>query len=211
MPVKLKRHFAHLDAIQRMLGLKNWLWEYMVLGDPKASWDRISRYGLLRVEGNGRWSAYKTAEMIKEVAGWPLAAPDMGHAYSSGPRQGLELLYPEALALQGKNDATAIRQLDWLSEVHAQKHKAPLEQCETTLCDFHSLVNGHYYVGHDIDQMMVQLAKAGDGPLIQAAWRARRKVFSDSYRGEAGGWHGVDRERCRAFKETGRILLRSRS
>lgn len=212
MPSKLRAHLDHLGSLQVMHnGLSRWLWDLTVPGDPVKSWVNVSRFGLMRVTGNGRWSSYKTAEMLKEVAGWALAAPDMGHAHSSGPRRGLELLYPELARFSDRNDQAAIDLLDQVSAKHAADHRAPIEQAETTLCDFNSLVKGDYYVGHDIDKMQAQLIRAGNGPLIQAAWRARRKVLPGPYLGELNGWEGVDRERCKAYRDTGQILTRRAS
>jgi hypothetical protein len=202
---------AHLDHLHRLAsannGLDKWLWEYVLPGRPVESWETISRM-VMRVTGNGRWAAYKTTEMIKEVAGWPLEAPDMGHAYSTGPRRGLELLYPELRRVADSNDRVTIALLDRVSANLAAEMRAPLEQCETTLCDFHSLVKGRYYVGHDIDQMQTQLLRAGGGPLINAAGRARARVLPPAYLGEVNGWSGIDLDRCRVFAETGKILLR---
>lgn len=210
MPAKLRVHLDHLHHLDQVnSGLSRWLWDFVVPGDPVQSWVNVSRFGLMRVNGNGRWSSYKTAEMLAEVAGWPLAAPDMGHAHSTGPRRGLELLYPELRRFADRNDQATIDLLDQVSAKLARDHRASLNHCETTLCDFHSLTEGNYYVGHDIDQMQSQLARTS-GPLVNAAWRARRKVLPRPYLGELNYWEGVDRERCRVFKDTGKVALRSR-
>ena len=64
------------------------------------------------------------------------------------------------------------------------------ERLETVLCDFHSMVKGRYYVGHDIDQMLEQAEKAPPAirDLILAA---RAATLPERYLGEVQGWSGV--------------------
>jgi Alpha-glutamyl/putrescinyl thymine pyrophosphorylase clade 2 len=171
---------------------------------PRAgSWDALTAR-LRELPGNGRWAAYKAAEMLQKVCGYAVTAPDMGHAHSSGPRHGLALLYP---GIPEGNSPADIARLDAISAALAAGLPAPVEEAETTLCDFHAMHGGRYYPGHDIDVMLAQLIAVQSG-LTAAFLAARRAVLPPAYLGEIHGWSGVDRGRCRAYRDTGQIRER---
>jgi len=207
-PRKLQRHLQSLAAIADQHGtLDAWL-RRAVVDDPRRSWRRIQ--DLLRQPwGNGRWAAYKTGEMLTKVNDLPLAPTDMGHQNGSGSRHGLALFYPKAPA--GNRDRD-IAYLDRLSDEIVERLRlagvaATIETTETSLCDFHSLVCGRYYVGYDIDAMLQQL-DAVPSNLTQRALAARAKHIPVEYLGEYGGWRTVDKQRARAYRDRQRLLLR---
>lgn len=208
----LQVHLDHLAHIAyRYDGLSNWI--SVKLGDdPLENWRQVAGH-LMKVDGNGRWAAFKTCEMLAEVCGYPLEAPDMGHANSTGPRDGMDLLFPEARTLIGnrgdviaKLDELSLILVDTLGQMGAQ---ATLATAETTLCDFHSLYAGRYYPGLDIDEMQKQLDRA---PLSldmrEVAAMARREELPAAYVGELNGRTGVDTARKRVYHLTGEILER---
>lgn len=187
-------------------------WMTRELGDdPVANW-AVATERLMRVDGNGRWAAYKTCEMLAQVCELPLRAPDMGHRGSTGPRQGLALLYPGASATG--NTATVIAQLDGYSTqlvkaLQARGLSASLETAETTLCDFHSMVHGRYYPGLDIDVMQEQLTRAPlSASMLNAAGLARERSLPHAYLGEMHARDRPERERKSHYKRTGEILTR---
>jgi len=205
-------HLHHLDNIAiRYNGLSTWVQE-LITDDPVSNWTYVSTR-LMEVDGNGRWSAFKTCEMLAEVCGMPLRAPDMGHANSSGPRQGLELLYPATQYLKG-NRPGVIAALNVTSnllvwELQARGAEASLETAETTLCDFHSLAEGRYYPGLDIDVMQEQVQRAPMNEWMRGiALAARRATLPEPYLGELHGRTGPDRARKRVYKLTGEIVTR---
>jgi hypothetical protein len=207
----LRVHLTDLHRIAEMTqGLSHWV-EQSMTGDPVANWNRLNR-NLQIVAGNGRWAAFKTCEMLAEVCGMPLRAPDMGHANSSGPRLGLGLLYPEA-RMKG-NRAEVLQRLNELSAelvtaLRKSGAEVSLETAETTLCDFHSMVEGRYYPGLDIDVMQEQLALAPLSPEMRdVAYRARDDVLPEAYLGEVRGWEGPDAKRKRVYRVTGEIATR---
>jgi hypothetical protein len=158
---------------------------------------------VMALHGNGRWAGYKTAEMFQKVCDFPIAATDAGHRYSSGPRKGLALLFDWTPTGQ---DDESIRALDTLTEALAGAlGEDDVAQVETSLCDFASLVGGHYYLGHDIDQMQAQLAGIPEGHEV---WASRRAELPPNYLGELHGWSRVDTARCRVFAETGEVVVR---
>ncbi len=195
---------AHLNSISRM-------------ADEIGEWCRAAEsvgWGVLiewlsMINGNGRWAAYKTAEMFQHVLPLWIEAPDMGHAHSSGPRKGLALLYRD---LPKGDGAGVVRHLDRLSGevVNALRwpdHRVTLSEAETSLCDFHSLVGGRYYVGHDIDKMQEQLTAVPSG-LSSLAFSARSASLPHPYLGELHGRTGVDRARRTVYRDTGKIVTR---
>jgi hypothetical protein len=224
----LNRHLASLAEIAHAEGsLEAWItgWETA----PETPDERMAAYRIVRDVklrqpwGNGRWAAYKTAEILQKVNGLPLQATDMGNDDSTGPRQGLELLF-------GKPEGSAAEQLETLDklgvvvmdtlndELRGWLHSHPvfmlrgdvtIDEVETMLCDFHALVDGRYYVGHDIDQMHDQLKRSKAQQFMWNAWRARREIFEPRWLAEVVGRDpAVEPDRKRAYAELGIILTR---
>lgn len=158
---------------------------------------------------NGRWAAFKWSEILKKVHGWHLAAPDMRMEFCSGPKAGLMDMFnltrdPGVMMLNEYGeilrDCAARQGLDipdW-------------ETLETVLCNFHSLRNGRYYIGHDIDELQAVIEHS---PLTvnQRAWLyAARGVLPAEYRGELNGWQGIDKAANRLYRDAGVIHARGR-
>jgi hypothetical protein len=208
VPKKLEIHFNSLCGIaDGNNGLSGWVDNY-IRPNPTASWNSVAE-ALTQPIGNGRWAAYKTSEMLWKVNNYDMAAPDMGHAHSSGPRQGLEILFS---GLPTGNKPSDVRILDSASDVTIKRLSsygitAAMEEAETSLCDFHALVEGRYYVGHDIDQMLEQLYKV-PSDLSSLALDARSQVFDHAYLGELNNWQGIQKERKRIYRDTKVVALR---
>jgi hypothetical protein len=196
-PIALARHWLSvLDAIEQ------WGSAYALLCAP--SWAELTAR-LTGIHGNGRWAAYKAAEMAQKVLDVPVTVPDAAHADSSGPRKGLSLvLGPQPV----DNGVDTIRQLDTLTtELAHDLRETDLGYVETSLCDFHSLAEGRYYLGHDIDQMLGQLYEV---PTISTSptLLARRHSLPDAYLGEVHGWRGIWSDRRQVFARSGYIMER---
>lgn len=199
-------HRPKQPLIDHLLGLPKsmpdgvWSWaEGSAVGDtPEARWTALID-ALLKIQGNGRWAAYKTAEMLQKVCGLDIQAPDAGHKFSSGPRKGLRLLDPDT---PEDNSRDSIEYLDFVTETWAEILQEPdIAQVETSLCDFNSLVGGRYYLGHDIDSMLAAWNHPTVGQYVpEAAWAARRETFSEEFLGEVGNWAGVRRELKNGYK-----------
>jgi hypothetical protein len=210
----LAEHLSDLHHIaEKYNGLSAWTRTY-ITEHPVDSWIAMTD-ALMDVNGNGRWAAYKTCEMLAEVCGLPLEAPDMGHANSSGPRAGLGVLYPDTLELRG-NRPSVIRLLDVQSAALVKTLRglgleAGVATAETTLCDFRSLCEGRYYAGLDIDVMLEQLLRAPlSAGMLEMALRARRLELPEAYLGERAEfrWRGPDRVRKQVYRRTGEIVER---
>jgi hypothetical protein len=206
----------HLKSLQTAEaghgGFLNWL-TFRLGDDVKSNWNLVTER-LMRINGNGRWAAFKTCEMLAEVCGLPLEAPDMGHANSSGPRQGLALLYPETAKLIGnRSDVIESLNIDSAVLVHDMQGlgaDVSLATAETTLCDFHSMVEGRYYCGLDIDVMQEQLFAAPlSDEMRHIAYLAREATLPHEYLGEyEDRWRGADRVRKQVYRKTGEIVER---
>lgn len=199
------RQFArHWDDLVRHVdragGPRAWL-------TPSATgtkgWAMLT-HRIMDVHGNGRWAAYKLCEIAEKVLGVPITAPDAGHAYSSGPRKGLALLTEIPT---GNSDAD-VALLDKITEsLRRYLGERDVAQVETSLCDFHSAYKGRYYIGRDIDEQLHHLHQV-PSDFTALALAARSRAFAPSYLGEVGGWDGVDRDRCKVYRDTGRIVTR---
>jgi holo-[acyl-carrier-protein] synthase len=62
-------------------------------------------------------------------------------------------------------------------------------------------------IGEDLDAMLEEIKRQPNG-LTELALEARSNVFPHRYLGEKMGWEGVDKARLKAYKETGKILIR---
>lgn len=208
--VERRGHRDRLQLAKHLLALPyvlpDGLYAYVDQGET-WNWRRLNDR-LAGIPGNGRWAAYKTAEMLQKVAGAPVIATDAGHRYSSGPRKGLADLFGDRVPL-GQN-VSAVQRLDRMTAALGDHLGEPdVAQVETSLCDFHSVIMGHYYLGHDIDSMQSALhdrRAAVRGSLADDAWQARSEVFDHRLLGEHQGWNGVRADRKRAYRDTGRLL-----
>lgn len=157
------------------------------------------------VWGNGRWSTFKCAELLQQVHNYSIKAPDMRLQFCSGPKDGLCKMF-------GLRSTTSVSLMNRCAEVLREEFLehdlyVSWEQLETILCDFNSLCNGHYYVGHDIDQMQEQLSQ--DSPLVRVFYSARLATLPNEYLGEVNGWSGVDKERKKVYAQVHKVSLRA--
>jgi hypothetical protein len=150
----------------------------------------------------GPWASYKFVDLLAHVHFYQITAPDIGvggNAKTAGPVSGL-------VALTGADWKSclnpALQQRLYEKSIDAFVPFGGIEEMETALCDFNSLCEGRYYVGHDIDQMMGQLDPSS------SFWAHRRTAIPERYLGEVRGWMGVDRARKRYYLDTGTIYAR---
>lgn len=199
---RFSEHISALGMIHKRYG--SWekaLWPAEE-ASPQRRWLTVEER-LRSVRGNGRWAAYKTGEMLKTVAGWDLQPTDAGHDWSTGPRQGLTDLFPELAGHDG-HDPQTVRILDGYTQQLVEATGHPVEQVETHLCDWHSTLRGHYYVGHDIDLMLAHL---GHSPkhVQELVLAARADSFDAMWLGEVNGWPGIRKELNRLHKDEGTL------
>ena len=201
VPVQLHAHWRSLLAdVERKGGPREWLTPTSPGVDGwREMFDRA-----LGIHGNGRYFAYKVAEVSQKVIGARITAPDAGHAHSTGPRRGLA----DLTTVPRGNTPAAIARLDRITEqVAAAVGDPDIAQVETSLCAWQAVAAGRCYMGLYIDEQLEEL-HAVTSDLSEAAWAARASSIPAAYLGEAGGWRGVQRERCGVYRNTGRILER---
>jgi hypothetical protein len=170
--------------------------------NAEEGWHLIQgRFQLLKYAGP--WAGYKWADLLKNVHDFPITASGIGGGRSetAGPIPGMVLLTKlpwETCAFSGRAQRDLLKM-----SIDAGVPFTGLDQLETALCDFNSLVKGMYYVGKDIDEMMPSLRRA---EASQEFWVARKEVFEPRYLGEVGGWDGVRPELKAVFKERREVL-----
>lgn len=169
------------------------------------------------IKYNGRWASYKWGDLSRYVLGVPVAADGMGADEATGPCDGMGVLFgmPRAEARAKKMaQAWEDRAVNLAEELTARLgYPVAVDQVETLLCDFHSLVDGAYYCGHDIDLMLWNLLKIdrADGLTQQAfddVMAARHEALPHNYLGELHGWDRPDPKLMRAYKDRGEIVHR---
>lgn len=186
--IKFARHIDSLNTNAARFGsLRSFLLPQH--DHPSVRWLALQeRLGTLY--GNGRWAGYKTGEIADTVLGWRCPPPDAGHAHSSGPRHGLADLFPDTAPLTDNGPRT-LAVLDAYTDELVRQSGLPVAQVETALCDWHSVLQRRYYVGHDIDQQLEQTGRADNERVREEIMRARAAVFDDRWRGEVCDWRGV--------------------
>ena len=157
----------------------------------------------------GRWAAFKWLDLLEHVSDVPVRAPDMRLQFCSGPRQALEELY--LCACSDRQDPEYVAFLDALgSRLRGRLASAGLavtwDVLETICCNFHSLVHGRYYVGHDIDEHQRDTQWVEDqGESQQPWWAARRAVLDPRSLGEVNGWVGIRTPLVRQYRDHGQV------
>ena len=147
------------------------------------------------IRNNGPWSSYKFADLLAHVMRYDIQADDLGNNPA---------VLGCAETLTGIGRKTIERTISLQNELFQKSLAAGitfsgLDQLETCLCDFHSALNGHYYVGHDIDMNMKQI------PNKDEFWKAREEVFDSKYLGEKNAWSGERKDLKKRYLETGEL------
>lgn len=175
---------------------------------PEVGWEYI-REDYSKVAYGGSWSSYKFADLLKWVHGYEITAPDFGvggGSKSAGPISGLAFITEESMETclneEFHKDFYGVAQeaMSSCSEFSPRRFNG-MDQCETCLCDFNSMIKGSYYVGHDIDLQLEFLRKYD----LRHYLAARKRVFPVHTLGEEYGWHGVRKELKWEYKRNGKI------
>lgn len=207
-------HMGNYEALVREAGSQQSFLQQGWGADPVANYEAFWMTAQT-VYQNGRWAAFKWAEILKKVHGWNLAAPDMRMEFCSGPKAGLCLMYDLDQQAVDKAGESGIWKLNYcganLRQACAQAGLVvpDWETLETILCNFHSLRHGNYYIGHDIDELQERIEHSGLSA-EQRHWLyvARRNALPHDYLGELNGWQGVDKASKKRYQRTGEIWSR---
>lgn len=170
-------------------------------GTGEDGWKRIRRE-FESVAWAGPWASYKWADLLRNVHDIAIEASDIGvggRGETAGPIPGM-------VALTGKDWKQCANDVELQKSLLADARArgvgfGGLDQLETCLCDFNSLIKGHYYVGADVDMQMTHLQSSSPG-----LWEARA-AFPDKYRGELGQptWFGVRKHLLKHYALTGEV------
>ena len=170
---------------------------------PKKGWTMVREWYEDALPFTGPWSSYKFADLMRNVHGVDITAPDFGVGGGgkiAGPVAGL-------VALTGRDLKECATNLDMHRELYKiAKEEVDydgMEEMETCLCDFNSAMHGRYYIGHDIDQMQAQLIGAGAS---RTMYKARGLVINELYLGEKNGWEGPRKHLNKLYVEKKKFI-----
>ncbi len=185
----------------RRMTLMEWFTSISRPTETNDGWTNL-REEIETIKHNGNWASFKCADLVKNIIGISdIKAPDIGvggNGQNAGPVPGLQVL----TGLDYKTAATNIGlQTKFFNQCRSLGAKFQyMEELETCLCDYNTMLKGGYYSGHDIDIQQVQLQN------LPSVWMtARRLSFPSSYLGELNGWCGTRKELNGIYKNTGRI------
>lgn len=161
------------------------------------------------VNGNGRWATFKWAEILRKVHEMSLQAPDMRLKYS-GKAEAKPARCMNLFMMPTQSSVKALdRYGEILRETVAERvgDKWDFDTLETILCNFHSMTQGHYYIGHDIDEMLhvINVSDRLGATDKRFLFEARATVFKPDYLGEFRGWAETSKALKRQYQKTGVI------
>mgnify|MGYP001449046594 CR=1 FL=1 len=168
----------------------------------------LAREQIGSLHQHGPWSSYKWCDMLKFVHRLPITAPDIGNkpGATAGPIAGLATL----LGVERKTVANDLQLPRDLLKCVVEEHGMPaigLDHLESVLCDYQSLRNGRYYVGHDIDRDLSQLLSSDvRDETWWLLWRARKRIFDRRLLGEVNGWDGPRNALKTAYRDRERLI-----
>ncbi len=185
--------------------LVSWV-DNLVSNNREESWTRI-REAVSELPYHGPWSSYKFCDMMKFVHSYPITAPDIGTkpGATAGPIAGLNTL--TGLGWDRCADDSQLHR-DLLQMVIDRGTPVNgLDQLESMLCDWQSLTNGRYYLGHDIDRDQAQLElERKRNPVLDILWEARLQIFDKRLLGEIGGWSKVRNHLNDVYRNRRRLI-----
>jgi len=156
----------------------------------EAGWEFI-RQSFETIKWNGNWASYKWADLMKSVCGFEIFAPNVGGNgdMNHSPVKCFIIICDDL----GIENLTKKEIFDnkFQSEIFSICKDAgaeweTIDQMETSLCDFKNVLNGKYYVGKDIDEILGYIDEL---PIIFK--ESFFDIFEDKYNGLKGGWSGI--------------------
>lgn len=188
-------NYKYLETISKLPDPLGNYYSNMVNADRMASWEILAN-DWDDLPHNGTWARYKWCDLLKNVHDFQIEAPDIGFGggdKASGPVSGLVILTgkPWKECATNKDLQRTFYEKCLTSGIPFNG----MEELETCLCDFNSLVKGKYYTGNDIDLMGEHL----DG-CPQVFFEARKNVLPNDYLGELHGWKGQRKDMLNFYK-----------
>ncbi len=126
-----------------------------------------------RIVGFGPWIAFKVADMLERVAGYPVDFNDCALGFYDEPAKGAALFMADVGgkgALKGVDQAGMVEWAVGKLRAAYKDLKAPpnfkrginVQECETVLCKWKSHLGGHYPLGKDTREVHHGLEGWGD-------------------------------------------------
>ena len=120
--------------------------------------DRVNKYSdsvflLQKMENYGRWAAFKLTEILDYVFELNWECDNLFTERGSGHTTGLQ-----QLASVNPTEQNARAVFNSYKDLYEDYR---YQNFETSLCDWHNLLDGKYYAGNDIDLLKEHLQKAG--------------------------------------------------
>ncbi len=182
-------------------------WGDDLVGDGgEDGWARV-REAASELPYHGPWSSYKFCDMMKFVHLYPITAPDIGTkpGATAGPIAGLNTLTGLGWD-KCANDTKLHRDLLKMA-IDLGAPINGLDVLESTLCDWQSLTNGRYYIGHDIDRDQAQLVlDPKRNSVLDILWKARHHIFDERLLGEISGWSKVRNNLNDVYRNRRRLI-----
>lgn len=208
---KQRRCFRGNDGGRRQLNalveasdgdLQHWVEDLVGAGDEEG-WTRV-RAGATELPYHGPWSSYKFCDMMKFVHGYPITAPDIGTkpGATAGPIAGLVSLTGLSREQCSEDTDLHLELLHIAQDTGAEVDG--LDQLESILCDWQSIINGRYYLGHDIDRDLGQLRVPA--PDLKRMLSIRQRLFDERLLGELQDWSDVRLHLNSVYRDRRRLV-----
>lgn len=202
-----KNYFAltHLNAtiVAADGDLAAWMDKLIEPANTKKEAWTLVRNAFEALPYSGPWSSYKWCDITKFIHDFPITAPDIGTkpGATAGPIAGLKSV--TGYSWERCADDT---KLHWyLYKMLVEDFGVPfqgLDQMESCLCDWQSVLKGNYYIGHDIDRDLAQIANTKQKERLEIL-AARHRMFDHRLLGELQTfprWGGIRRNMNVAYR-----------
>ena len=181
-----------LDLVSKA-PLRGWVESLIGISDSQEVRWRNVRDEYQKFKFCGPWASYKFADLMKWVHKFDITADDLGvggGSATAGPIPGL-------VKLTGRDWKDCAFNMELHHQVLQECMESGvdfngLDQLETCLCDFNSMLCGRYYPGKDIDEQQDFLTKSTVD--MSVFWQCRIEAFDHRFLGELGGWSGVRKD-----------------
>jgi hypothetical protein len=204
--VNMRAHVRSLLDLREKYGsFRSWLTHEFTTDEDLNT--RIVYSAIKEAWGNGTWAAYKIAEILNKVLGYPVRISDMGGSngdlVAATPKKGLELLYGTLRTAKEFRDAS----FDIFGK---QSFTNDIAVLESVISEFYKCATGRSYVGLVTDVILQAINDIPHGreEVRPVLYEARKRVLPNYGLGELNGWDGVDKNRSLLYYYTKKILRR---
>ena len=182
-------------------------WVDNLVGDGgEDGWARV-REAASEIPYHGPWSSYKLCDLLAFVHNYDISAPDIGTkpGATAGPIAGLRSLTGLSWERCANDNQLHRDLLKMIQDLDVPTNR--LDILESMLCDWQSLINGRYYLFHDIDRDLAQLETADkNNKYTKLLYKARYKIFDKRALGELNDWKSVRKGLNSVYRDRRRLI-----